>query len=80
METISLPIVTLTGQVLQVLNMKTKIELPQIIVIGEQSAGKSSVLESVAGFEMLLMKWYWIIKYIQIIRKRLGLNYPIINK
>jgi len=34
-------------------NIRTSIELPQMVVVGSQSTGKSSVLESIVGRDFL---------------------------
>ena len=36
-----------------IINAKNSIELPQIVVVGAQSTGKSSVLESIVGKDFL---------------------------
>lgn len=36
-----------------VINVRNQIELPQIVVVGSQSTGKSSVLESIVGRDFL---------------------------
>ena len=35
------------------INVRNQIEMPQIVVVGSQSTGKSSVLESIVGKDFL---------------------------
>ena len=48
-----IPIASKLQDVLGALGQNTNLDLPQIVVIGGQSSGKSSVLESVVGRSFL---------------------------
>ena len=48
-----IPLVMKLQDAFNVINARNSIELPQIVVVGAQSAGKSSVLESIVGRDFL---------------------------
>lgn len=48
-----IPLVMKLQDVFNLINAKNAMELPQIVVIGSQSSGKSSVLESIVGKDFL---------------------------
>ena len=48
-----IPLIMKLQDAFNAVNAKNSIELPQIVVIGAQSSGKSSVLESVVGRDFL---------------------------
>lgn len=48
-----IPIVNQLQEVISMAKVKTGIDLPRIIVVGSQSSGKSSVLESIVGKDFL---------------------------
>ena len=48
-----IPIVMRLQDAFNAINSRSQIELPQIVVVGSQSTGKSSVLESIVGRDFL---------------------------
>ena len=48
-----IPLVMKLQDAFNIINAKNSIELPQIVVLGAQSTGKSSVLESIVGRDFL---------------------------
>lgn len=48
-----IPLVMKLQDAFNIINAKNSIELPQIVVVGAQSTGKSSVLESIVGRDFL---------------------------
>jgi len=48
-----IPLIMKLQDAFNAVNAKNSIELPQIVVVGSQSAGKSSVLESIVGRDFL---------------------------
>lgn len=48
-----IPIIMKLQDAFNAINARTSIELPQIVVVGAQSTGKSSVLESIVGRDFL---------------------------
>ena len=48
-----IPLVMKLQDAFNVINAKNSIELPQIVVVGGQSTGKSSVLEAIVGSDFL---------------------------
>lgn len=48
-----IPIVMKLQDAFNAINVRNQIELPQIVVVGSQSTGKSSVLESIVGRDFL---------------------------
>ena len=48
-----IPLIMKLQDAFNAVNAKNSIELPQIVVIGAQSSGKSSVLESIVGRDFL---------------------------
>lgn len=48
-----IPIVMKLQDAFNAINVRNMIELPQIIVVGSQSTGKSSILESIVGKDFL---------------------------
>lgn len=48
-----IPIVNKLQDVFSTINVNNPIDLPQIVVIGSQSSGKSSVLENIVGRDFL---------------------------
>mmetsp|Transcript_32392 Transcript_32392/g.127049 ORF Transcript_32392/g.127049 Transcript_32392/m.127049 type:complete len:86 (-) Transcript_32392:3756-4013(-) len=48
-----IPVVNKLQDVFSQCGIASPIDLPQIMVVGGQSSGKSSVLESIAGFDFL---------------------------
>ena len=48
-----IPLIMKLQDAFNVLNVRNQIEMPQIVVVGSQSTGKSSVLESIVGRDFL---------------------------
>ena len=48
-----IPVVMKLQDAFNLINVRNQIELPQIVVVGSQSTGKSSVLESIVGKDFL---------------------------
>jgi GTPase SAR1 family protein len=48
-----IPIIMKLQDAFNAINVRNQIELPQIVVVGSQSTGKSSVLESIVGRDFL---------------------------
>ena len=48
-----IPVVMKLQDAFNVINVRNQIEMPQIVVVGSQSTGKSSVLESIVGRDFL---------------------------
>jgi len=48
-----IPLVMKLQDAFNAINARNSIELPQIVVVGAQSTGKSSVLESIVGRDFL---------------------------
>ena len=48
-----IPVVMKLQDAFNVINVRNQIEMPQIVVVGSQSTGKSSVLESIVGKDFL---------------------------
>lgn len=46
------PILDIYDEIREILKDIKKIELPKIVVVGDQSSGKSSVLESITGINL----------------------------
>lgn len=48
-----IPMLIKMQEAFKVINVGNSIQLPQIVVVGSQSTGKSSVLESIVGRDFL---------------------------
>uniref|UniRef100_A0A915D0G6 Dynamin-type G domain-containing protein n=1 Tax=Ditylenchus dipsaci TaxID=166011 RepID=A0A915D0G6_9BILA len=56
METL-IPVISKLQDVFATVGSQSQVDLPQIVVVGSQSAGKSSVIEGIVGRDFLPRVW-----------------------